>query len=242
MYSIEKKPDALLVDYRLPAGMKNKIESFGIEIVETVAHPNLYEAVKGHPDLMGCPLKNITIIVPYLYSKKYKDFERFSTQIGATLIEKKYPNHIKYNVATFGRHALGYFKYVDKAIISVLESLKISLINTIQGYSKCSTLILDSNNLVTSDISIFKAINEIYGMNIAMINSGDIILEGFEYGFIGGASSLIDNKKVAFMGSLEHYNNGKAIINVLDSLEIDAVFLANSKLQDYGSMVPLYLK
>ena len=131
---------------------------------------------------------------------------------------------------------------MDKAIISVLESLKISLINTNQGYSKCSALILDSNNLVTSDISIFKAINEIYGMNIAMINSGDIILEGFEYGFIGGASSLIDNKKVAFMGSLEHYNNGKAIINVLDSLEIDAVFLANSKLQDYGSMVPLYLK
>ena len=73
MYSIEKKPDALLVDYRLPAGMKNKIESFGIEIVETVAHPNLYEAVKGHPDLMGCPLKNITIIEPYLYSKKYKE-------------------------------------------------------------------------------------------------------------------------------------------------------------------------
>lgn len=44
------------------------------------------------------------------------------------------------------------------------------------------------------------------------------------------------------MGSLEHYNNGKAIIDVLDSLEIDAVFLANSKLQDYGSMVPLLFK
>ncbi len=242
MYSIEKKPDALLVDYRLPVEMKNKIESFGIEIVETVAHPNLYEAVKGHPDLMGCPLKNITIIEPYLYNKKYKDFERFSIRIGNELIEKEYPNHIKYNVATFGNYAIGYFKYVDKEIATVLESLNISLINTNQGYSKCSTLILDSNNLVTSDISIFKAVNEVYGMNIARINSGDIILEGFEYGFIGGASSLIDNKKIAFMGSLEYYNDGKAIMNVLDSLKIDAVFLANSKLQDYGSMVPLYLK
>ncbi len=242
MYSINKKPDAVLVDYRLPNKMKMKIERLGIETVDTVPNPNLYEAVKGHPDLMGCPLNDITIIDPFLYKEKYKEIENFSVIVGNSTLEKGYPNHIKYNVATFGKFAVGFFEYVDTKIIDLLNDKNIQQINTRQGYSKCSTMILDEKNLITSDISIFKAIEKISGINIALVNKGDIKLHGLDYGFIGGACSLLDKKTLAFMGSLDYYVNGKRILDILNSLQIDVIFLSNTKLCDYGSFVPLYKK
>lgn len=242
MYSLNIKPDAVLVDYRLPSKMKNKIEQLGIETIDTLAHPNLYEAVKGHPDLMGCPLNNITIIEPYLYNEKYKELEKFSVIVGDSIIEKGYPKHIKYNVAPFGNYAIGMFDNIDKTLNRLLIENNIFKINTNQGYAKCSTMILNENTLISSDLSIYKSVKDITGINIALINKGDIILKGLDYGFIGGASSLIDNKTIVFMGSLDYYINRQKILNILESLQINVINLANTKLYDYGSLVPLYKK
>ena len=142
----------------------------------------------------------------------------------------------------FGKFAVGFFEYVDTKIIDLLNDKNIQQINTRQGYSKCSTMILDEKNLITSDISIFKAIEKISGINIALVNKGDIKLDGLDYGFIGGACSLLDKKTLAFMGSLDYYVNGKRILDILNSLQIDVIFLSNTKLCDYGSFVPLYKK
>lgn len=63
----------------------------------------------------------------------------------------------------------------------------IEIVNINQGYARCSTLILNNRTAVTADISVKNALEK-DGAKVLLISSGDIKLEGYDYGFIGGAS------------------------------------------------------
>ena len=69
-----------------------------------------------------------------------------------------------------------------------------------------------------------------------MIESGDIDLDGVDYGFIGGCS-FCDNNGVSFTGDIEKHKDGEKIIKFLASKRMSMGFMNGRKLYDIGGFI-----
>jgi hypothetical protein len=107
-----------------------------------------------------------------------------------------------------------------------------------QGYTKCSTAVIDKDSFITGDHAIYKdLINRNY--NALMVTNKGISLNGFNNGFIGGCCGKIDKNLLAFTGRIENhvdYNNIRAFCN---NLGVDIISLSDKELYDYGGLLPV---
>ncbi|MBR1731215.1 MAG: hypothetical protein IJ725_02135, partial [Ruminococcus sp.] len=88
---------------------------------------------------------------------------------------------------------------------------------------------------ITADKGIYKAMteNRVEGL---LIESGDIDLDGVDYGFIGGCS-FFDNNIVQFCGDYNKHKNADDIITFLCRRRISICGLSNNKLYDIGGAI-----
>lgn len=117
--------------------------------------------------------------------------------------EQKYPGNVLLNCLLLNNKLYGKLRAVDKAVLKLCESLEIETINVNQGYTRCSTLVINDRAAITSDISIKNAL-ESNGVEVFLISPGNIFLDGFDYGFIGGAGVSFDGKTVFFGNVKKH--------------------------------------
>ena len=115
---------------------------------------------------------------------------------------KKYPENILLNFLFFNNKLYGKVSAIDPTLYKYCVKNDIEIVNINQGYARCSTLILNNRTAVTADISIKNALEK-DGAEVLLISSGDIKLEGYDYGFIGGASGKISDNTVVFFGNAE---------------------------------------
>ena len=137
------------------------------------------------------------------------------------------------NSLSIGNLFVHSINFTDPNLLSLTKDKK--LINVKQGYTKCSTCIVNNHAIITSDVSIAKALSP-EGMDVLLIPPGDILLPGLNYGFIGGATGLIEDNVLAFYGHLDHYLYGKEVLEFLKKHRVEPVFLRNGKLIDRGSI------
>ena len=100
---------------------------------------------------------------------------------------KKYPENVLLNFLFFNDKLYGKVSAIDPTLYKYCVKNDIEIVNINQGYARCSTLILNNRTAVTADISIKNALEK-DGAEVLLISSGDIKLEGYDYGFIGVAS------------------------------------------------------
>jgi hypothetical protein len=157
----------------------------------------------------------------------YKVYKSNST------LQISYPYNIILNALCIDNFFIHSVNYTDTNLLSLLKDKKI--INVKQGYTKCSACIVNNHAIITSDPSIAKALS-LEKIDVLLIPPGDILLPGLNYGFIGGATGLIEDKVLAFYGHLDHYLYGKEVLKFLNKHKVEPVFLRNGKLIDRGSI------
>ena len=101
-----------------------------------------------------------------------------------------------------------------------------------QGYTKCSICVVDENSIITADNKI-AAIVSATGMDVLHVSEKITALDGFEHGFIGGASFKISRNKMAFTGVIAR------IERFLNERDIAPVYLTNAPMFDIGSAIPI---
>ena len=101
-----------------------------------------------------------------------------------------------------------------------------------QGYTRCSVLKVSENAAVTSDRGIASALVK-NGIDVLKISEGNILLDGFPYGFIGGASFTYENT-VYFFGDLAGHPDHEAISDFISRHGRDTVSLSALPLHDIG--------
>ena len=112
----------------------------------------------------------------------------------------------------------------------------IKTVNVNQGYARCSTLIVAQNAAITADKSIEKALKS-NGAEALLISEGNIRLEGFDYGFIGGASCT-DEKTVYFFGNVKKHPDYEKIKAFCDRYNSNIEILCEDEpLTDIGGAV-----
>lgn len=226
----------IVVDFRIQYDEKYYLKELGYNVLIIPSCKNLYNAVCGHPDMLMHIIDNNTIIVHRnmnsLFVNKLISLGK-KVLLSDNSIGSSYPYDIILNAVNIPNFLIHNLKYTDKTILNNLNSKK--LINTKQGYTKCSTAIINENSIITSDKNIA---NSLYleKIDILLLPPGDILLEGLDYGFIGGTCGLIDTDVIAFYGDLNYYKYGDKVLCFLEKHNVKPVFLRKGKLIDRGSI------
>ncbi len=240
-YVTDKNHTDYLVDAKLHKEREiiDFLEQKGVVLHYLPADFRFYEGIKGHPDIVGCPLFCKTIIEPSCYEKNETLFKSFQIEMGQEYLFGSYPRDILYNVAVFGRFAI-HGKRIDCVLQKELRKANIESIVVKQGYSKCSVVVVDAHSIITSDVGIWRSCKD--KLDVLLISVWeDIVLANLPYGFLGGCS-LNRGNKIYFTGEIERHPDYEKMEHFAKERGVSLVSMRKGSLMDVGSFVPLYRK
>lgn len=201
---------------------KDKIKSLGYNLVEVFPSTYVSQEVSSHADLFYCRLgieDDSTI---------YKgDFSKLSPG---------YKGEAIYNAASTGKFFFYNPKITASDIVRLAEKLGQELVPIKQGYCRCNILPLDKTHIITPDIGIAKACKGISELEVLLISTGNVKLDGFPYGFLPGAGGICGDK-VIFNGDLSKHPNFNEIQNFAEKCGQDIIYFPGLDLVDIGSIV-----
>lgn len=229
-----------IVDCRTSEKELYSLSTLGIEPLLCPKCDSLYSAISSHPDIQIFIAAKGNLIVQ-------KNIENSFLNLLISLVNKvtlskaslscDYPHDIILNCFILGDLFVHNLNYTDDKIIQSLGS-SIRKVHVKQGYTKCSTAIINNESVITNDTGIAKALQK-EKVDVLYLPPGDIILEDMNYGFIGGCCGLLDEKNIAFFGSLDKYMYGKEVKEFLKKHKVDYHYLMDDKLTDRGSLFML---
>lgn len=209
----------------------------GCEVLSLLPYDKLDGPVSTHADMLIFSLgKRIFCYEDYYYKNenifKIAENEGYEIVKISSPTSAKYPSDIALNAFKIGNLICGKLKYVAKEIIEYAKALGFQLIDVKQGYSACSTLVLDDDTVVTADKSIYNALAKA-GKRAVLISQGDIKLDGYDYGFIGGASCVIDDT-VYFFGDIKKHKDYEKIHSEIARLKMKEKSISCEDVFDFG--------
>ena len=148
---------------------------------------------------------------------------------------KTYPNDAKLNISLVGNKAFMNRDIVDDSIYRFLAEGEYDIINVKQGYCACNILKIDDQSIITSDVGVAKAARQ-HEIDVLQIESGHILLDGFDYGFIGG-SAFRSNDVINFTGTLDFHPNRSEILDYIDKKGLKYHYLTDLPIFDIGGAI-----
>ena len=220
-----------------PADSKliNELTKYNIEAVFTAPVDNLIEYERFHADIQLLRLKDSFFIYNCVASKYsvLKDKELIVCEDP----RPEYPFNVALNAAFLGDKLLCKESSLNKEVKKFCEKKGIKIINVNQGYTKCSTLVLNERAVITADRGIANTCEK-NGVEALLISEGNIKLSGDAYGFIGGASGVIGDT-VYFFGNVELHPEFMIISEFIKKQQMNYVSLSGEILTDLGGFVLL---
>ncbi len=212
-------------------------ESRGTEILCTEKNSLVDKAICNHADISALYLGDGKIIVDNKQKiladiLKIKGFDVIESY---NCVKGMYPDDIILNHAIVGDYIIGKRNYFDIAVSENICDLRV--VDVKQGYAKCSVLVIDNQSIITDDTSIAQKTSE-NGLDCLLIGKGDILLDGHEYGFIGGASGKISKNEILFFGDITKHRNYNEIKSFLDCRNIEIISF-DFPLTDFGGIISL---
>ncbi len=193
--------------------------------------------LSSHSDMLCCHLGgNLIVFADILSNNSLINELEFNAIQAKSKFMADYPHNIGLNLVILGDLLMHNLKYTDGTVVKLTENKK--KINVKQGYSKCSVCTIDENSIITDDIGIAKAA-EINQIDALIIEKGFIELEGFNYGFIGGAAFKPDAETVAFTGKINDKLIANKIFNFIESKNLKYEFMTDLPIFDVGSIIPI---
>lgn len=227
-----------IIDSRAEEHIAAPLKDLGYEVLSLPPFSMLDEPVSAHPDMLT-----------FIWGKKiitHKEYYPIARNIFETLGERgyeiilseqkispKYPHDVPLNCAIVGDFLIANEKTVSELILGGTRE-KLSLLHTNQGYTKCSTFVVDDRSVITADASIAR-VCEAAGIDVLRIREGDVRLDGYDYGFIGGAGG-IDGDRVFFAGDPTYHPDGNMIKFFCESRGKKVIALADTPLFDVGTI------
>jgi len=207
------------------------LEKFDNKIFFSKDCPWIYNPVNTHPDLQIHFAKNNLAFVPPELFEYYKSIlpDYMKIKIGNKSLGGSYPEDVAYNIARIGNFVVANENYADEHIMSYYRQNNFKIINIKQGYAKCNVC-TDGRVAVTEDEGIYKKLCE-NGVKTLLISPGNVKLDNFPYGFIGGASGYVKNK-IVFCGKVS-----EEVICFFKENGTDVFSLDMENLTDYGSVL-----
>ena len=144
-----------------------------------------------------------------------------------------YPNDVLLNTCILKDKIIG-----GTAVKEFWSNDKREYVSVKQGYTKCSVCVVDEHSLITDDLSIFDAC-QAFDIDALLVSKGNVKLNGFDYGFIGGCSGKISRDTIAFYGDIRTHSDYSQIKSFLAYRGVFEHSLCSGNLIDVGSIIPI---
>lgn len=237
----EKKPRYVIIDYRASKEVIEFFDKKGIKSIKTCPCLELQEPVNGHPDMVMHPVDERTFVVaPNVFNYYAAQLTCIGIKVikGGKTLHRNYPDDIAYNVARIGRYAVHNMRYTDEVLRCCLEAVKTEFIHVSQGYAKCSIAPLDSNKAVTSDEGVHRILR-LNGIECLCMNPGIVRLDGYDYGFIGGAVFILEPGIFVLSGRIKDQSEDERLRAFTKTSGYKYVEASKEEISDLGTVIPV---
>lgn len=213
--------------------------SLGFNTLPLPRFDALGSGVASHADLMIFILDDKVFCYGDYVSKHEKIQERL-IEYGYKIIRvgdtagDEYPRDVALNCLPLGDHLLAKLDATADSILEYATACSMTPVNINQGYARCCACPVSEDAVITADPSISRAAREC-GIDVLDIRAGGVALEGYPYGFIGGACGTFGDK-VYFAGDLSLHPDGERIADFCRAHSKDTVSLSDEPLCDVGSI------
>ena len=228
----------IIADCRADDETIKSLQKTGYTVIPTVKLDCLYDAIASHADIQIHYLGNKRFVCApeaYEHYKKYLP-DGFTLIKGSKPLGAKYPADIPYNAAAVGNTLICNSRSTAIEILQTYSCSTRNILNVAQGYAKCSICVVSGNAIITADKGIAEAAKS-NGMDVLRINEGHIELKNMNYGFIGGASGLIERNVLSFNGELSTHPDGEKIKKFCQNHNVAVAELKAGVLTDIGSII-----
>jgi len=214
------------------------LSAYGCDVFPIPDNPDIDTRLSGHADLsLFYDYAGNLFAANYLRNSSFLEkFKEFGLNI--CFIDEKqdkiYPCDAQLNVCPVGKSFIYNPKTALPALVAHLEKQGREGIECKQGYTRCSVCVVDDKSIITSDSGIAR-ICRMHGLDVLEIAPGYIVLDGFDYGFIGGASIKLSDNVLAFTGKLTAHPQSSDIISFIQSKSIKIAYLSEYPAFDIGS-------
>ena len=213
-----------LADRTFISYMKN----FG-EVIVVPRDDRFESRTSSHPDLVLSIIDDTLIIDENAHPEIYKQLDALGVPyvVGNSKLSAIYPQDIAYNAVITKDFLIHKLDYTNPLLYMHSAYTNKKLIPVRQGYTKCSTVVVNDDTVITADQGIYRAVKDF--MNALLIQSGHVLLGGEDNGFLGGASAGFEDM-IVFHGDLSQHP---------DFLRIEALLKASHKHLHYFKEFPL---
>ena len=210
---------------------------YGIDTIVCPPNPEVDERLAGHADLSLLHLGGKRFIL----AKHFQNTSFFESlramgadvQFAENGQGRAYPKDASLCALFVGERCFHNRRVSDSALLNATE-----VINTAQGYAKCAVCPVDERSAVTSDHGMARALKE-QGIDVLELGAGQVLLTGFDEGFIGGAAFKLSPTLLAVTGQLPSKAESGRLEKFLKARGIEPVYLTNFPAFDIGSAIPI---
>lgn len=224
---------AVLIGERYRAKLTQSLAGQGIEAFWVPDNTALDPRLAGHADLgvfrAGKQVFAAKEIAPHIV--------RYLTNRGYAVnavcgLGKTYPADVPLCICATGKYTIYNPHTAYTAAVAAAGGVPVPVR---QGYTRCAASIVDEQSIITADAGIYRAAKNA-GMDVLHIAPGHIILDGYDEGFIGGASFTL-NDRVYFTGTLDEHPDRERIVRLITERGKKPVFLTEEPIFDIGGAV-----
>lgn len=192
-------------------------------ILETIASEGIVDkGISNHPDIFLCKM-GVLDGSPLFFA-------------GKDDLSKDYPADCAFNAACTGKFFIHKLSATNEKLLLAAKEMGMTLIDVQQGYTKCSVVIVDETSIITYDEGIIKACSKYPELSVLRVAPGFVRLDGYDTGFIGGASGRV-GKEIIFHGDLFGHPDFSAIVDFIESRGLTCRWFPQFNLTDIGSIL-----
>lgn len=211
MIYLSEKADSRLLQY---------LHNGGYEVTLIREAPALGKGVGAHADLHMCRIGNGAVFA------ESGDFS------------PNYPQNAAFCAVCLDRYLIHRLDITAPSVLKRAEELGLTPVNVRQGYTRCSTVVVSGNAIITSDKGIYNAGLSLPDVDVLLINEGHVSLPGFPDGFLGGASGRAGGE-IIFNGDLSRHPDFEAISDFIRSHGAEVRYFPEYELCDIGSIIEI---
>ena len=211
------------------------LEELDIKVIKVPKNPDIIDNVAYHADMSIFHGGLDELFITESNAEIVDIMHNYTDNIH--IIEKcrpEYPDDVRTNVCLIGDLLLCNDKGTSKRIIEFAESRGRRIVFVNQGYVKCSVCVLNENTIITDDKSIERAANS-NGLNVLRYDGNDVVLKGYDRGFIGGTCGKISHGEIVFTGRFKT----DEIERFANDAGIKVKYLSDGAPYDVGSIIPI---
>lgn len=233
-----KKSKIAAVSEEIPKRALERLFEYAERVVLLGADPRLAPPVACHADMIFACVGDCLFFHESYMEAHGETVEEIVRHTGFKAVVtkeergEKYPLDVALNVLPLKDTLVCKKSSTSPAVLSLCEEKNISITDVKQGYAACSVLCGDGF-LITADFSIYNAVKDM--CDALLIPCGNIRLEPYDTGFIGGATGYFGST-VFSVGEISLHPFGAEIISFLADRGIEVVSLCDGELSDVGGI------